>query len=618
MTANSQAPYFVQKGNVYAIPILHYNMETAAQVLLAFETLKPDCVAVELAESMELQLLHGASRLPDISLIASYTHEQQPLYYLCEPCDPTFEALRRALETHVRAFCIDLDVDEYPSFADQLPDPYAIQKIGLKKYYDVYLHSLRGFKKKENPLDHQRELYMAKRLKELSFSYDKILFVAGMSHLENILKLIDNSSFPEMKHAHRDIIELCTLSEHSSRDALAECGWISMNYEALRSEFINEPTSKEKHLFPPDRQQLIYNLYKESSEIYTQKTGNTFASYNMRNLMKFSHNYALVTQRLMPDLFQILTSARSCVDHNYAYETWELATDYPHRKNVDNLPELDLTIEELWGHSKKIKFHLKQQSRKDLSFKKRADKSKFKFFPPGSFGICSYPPEDICIENFGDFLKKKGTQILTEEAARSAPFIASVEDGIDTRETIRHWYEKKLYVKIKGKPPGGASSVVVIFDEDYDEEGSQEVEKYPWKLTWHGEHAQESDMAFYATALGANIVGPGISRCEYGGFMLSSPPRRMLDIWHDPDYSECRSKAEVLLMAAIDYAVKPLIVYVGPKPPRSLLKSFAARYGKKIIYIPITQLSPIILNKIRVMHVLDGYDKRKIADDYIF
>lgn len=615
MTLHSQTPYFVEKGNVYGVPVLHYNMETAAQVLLAFETLKPDCVAVELAESMELQLLHGASRLPDISVITSYTKHQEPIYYLCEPCDPTFEAIRRALETNIRAFCIDLDVEDYPLFADLLPDPYAIQKIGLKSYYEVYLHSLKKRADEKHPLDFKRELHMAKRLKELSFCYDRILFVSGMSHLENVLKLIDNTTFPEMRPVHRDSIELFTLSEHSSRDALAEFGWISTHYEELRNEFIQRHVEAP---FPPDRQQLIYTLYRKSAENYKEKTGNEFASYNMRNLMKFVHNYALVTQRLMPDLFQIVTSSRSCVDHNYAYETWELATEYPYRKNVDNLPELDLSVEELWGHSKKIKFNLKQPGRKDLSFKKRIDKSKFKFRPPGSFGICSYPPEDLCVEKFGDFLKKKGTQILTEEAAKTAPFLTSIEDGIDIRETIRHWYEKKLYVKIKGKPPGGASSVVVIFDEDFSENNAQVIEKYSWKLTWHGEHAQESDMSFYATALGANIVGPGISRCEYGGFMLSSPPRRMLDIWRDPDYRECRTKAEVLLVAAVDYAVKPLIVYVAPKPPRTQIRSFAARYGKKIVYIPLSQLSPILLNKIRVVHVLDGYDKREIADEYIF
>ncbi|MBA3237957.1 MAG: hypothetical protein H0T62_06345 [Parachlamydiaceae bacterium] len=623
MLPNQQSPFFLQKGHIYGLPTIHYNMETAAQVKLAFDMLKPDCVAVELAENMELQLLHAASRLPDISLVASYAQEKSPIYYLCEPCDAAFEGLRSAIENNVRAHCIDLDVDDYPDFNDLLPDAYAIQKIGLESYYDVYQKSHIGVALRKHPLDEKREQYMAKRLKELSFSYDRILFISGMSHLENVFRLIDNNTFPEMEHAQRDSTELFTLSERAMRDGLAEYGWISTNYEKLRNAHIEARHASDHYsgTFPPDRQQLIFNLYRQAADNYSQTTGNSFGSYHLRNLMKFVRNYAFINDQLMPNLFQILTSARGCVDGNFAYTTWELATEYSYRKNIDNLPELDLSVEELWGHSKKIKFQLKESSRKDLSFKKRPDKSKFKFQPPGTFGICSYPPEDISIENFGEFLKKKGVQILSEEAARTTPFATSLEDGIDIRESIRHWFEKKLYVKVKGKPPGGVSSVVIIFDEDVGNEKTSNqnelVEKYPWKLSWLGEHSQESDMAFYATPLSANIVGPGISRCEYGGFMLSSPPRRMLNIWSDLDYEGCRTKAELLLVAAIDYAVKPLVVYVAAKPPRSLIKSFAARYGKKIVFIPISQLSPVMLNKIRVFHVLDGYDKRHNADEYI-
>ena len=159
----------------------------------------------------------------------------------------------------------------------------------------------------------------------------------------------------------------------------------------------------------------------------------------------------------------------------------------------------------------------------------------------------------------------------------------------------------------------------MIFDEDApDETDTSFKEKYPWRTTWLGEHNQESDMSFYASSMTEKVVGPGISRCEYGGFMMSYPPRRLFDVWNDPDYAPLRTKAEVLLAAAIDYAVKPLIVYAAAKPPRSLLKSYAKRFGKKIVYIPIGQLSPITLNKLRIFHVLDGHDKRSIADEYIF
>lgn len=615
--------FTLQKDRVFAIPIIHYKMEMAAAVKLAFEEIRPDCVAVELAETMQLQLLHAASRLPDVSIVITKTQQQQPLYYFCEPCDGAFEGLRSALEAHIPAFCIDLDIDYYPDIHDFLPDAYAIQRIGLKSYYEAYQRIVLSKEKKVSEIDQRRELYMARRLKELSLSYDRILFVSGMYHAERVLDLIDLNSFPPQAHASREIIEIQTITEESCREVMAECGWMSSSYEESRQEFMQKISSNPKDLasfsFPPDRQKLIFQIYKEASVNYMKNTGNAFPGYHMRNLMKFVRNYALLHQQLMPDLFQLLTAAKGCVDHNFAYEVWELATRYSYRKNIDGLFELSLTGKDVWGHSKIIHFHLQQKGRKSTFFRqRRKDRSQFRFSPPGLFSICSYPPEDLIIERFGEFLKKKGTQLLTDESARTAPFSASIEDGIDTKETIRHWTEKKLYVKVKGKPPGGVGSVVMIFDEDKPEEDKSFEEKYPWRTTWLGEHTQESDMAFYSTSIATHIVGPGISRCEYGGFMMSYPPRRMFDVWSDSDYQECRTKAEVLLLAAIDYAIQPLIVYVASSPPRSVYKSIARRFSKKLVYIPIGQLSPITLNKIRVFHVLDSHDRRNVAGEYIF
>lgn len=607
--------FTIQKDNLYAVPIIHYNMETAVEVCKAFKKVQPTCVAVELAETMQLQLLHAASRLPDLSIVTAHKKNTEPLYYLAEPCDASFEGLRLALEHQLPAYCIDLDVDFYPDLNEPLPDPYSIHKIGLKEYYLHYHNSITKQKLPRSTVDRNREIYMAKRLKELCLSHDRVLFIGGMFHIESILQYMDQNSFPQLKHAARDLVKISTLTEASSREVMQEWGWISSHYEEARQHFLE---SKDGH-FTIDRQKLILNLLKKAVPEYQKSTGNAFPGYHLRNTMKFARNYALVTSRLLPDFFQLLSASKSCVDHNFAYEVWKLACEYPHLKNVDGLEELPLTIEELWGHSKKIHFHLKQQSRKNFfsDFKKR-DKSNIKFYPPGPFTICSYPPEDLIIEQFGDFLKKKGTQILTEDASRTIPFSSSIEDGIDTKETIRHWAEKKLYVKVKGKPPGAVGSVVVIFDQDEPKEGEHYREKFPWHTTWIGEHNQESDMAFYATSMANQVIGPGISKCEYGGFMMSYPPRRLRDVWSDPDYLECRNKAEVLLVAAIDYASKPLIVYVASQPPRSIIKSFARRFGKKIIYIPIGQLSPVTLNKLRMFHVLDGKDKRDIADEYIF
>ena len=125
-------------------------------------------------------------------------------------------------------------------------------------------------------------------------------------------------------------------------------------------------------------------------------------------------------------------------------------------------------------------------------------------------------------------------------------------------------------------------------------------------------------MAFYATAPERAIVGPGICRVTYGGFLLSFPPGRLGDVWSDADYRFAETKAEVLLLAALDYSRERIVIHVAPKPPRPVFREIATRLDRRILHLPIGTLSPTTLRKIRVMHVLSGHEKRKIAKDYLW
>ena len=596
-------PFYLQEGNIYAVPALHYTMESAATVNAAFHEIKPDVVAVELPELLELQILHAASRLPDISVIQATPEKDRTIYFMAQGTDPAFEALRLAAEKGLSSHAIDLMGDDDPFIHEPLPDPYSIQRIGMKAYYEAYLASC----PQVTEADSKRELYMARRLKELSFRYDKVLFVGGMHHVKRILELTRKNAFetPPLKTVVP--AQVLTLTDKSAREVMAECGYIEQAWESARGKTF------------PDRQKIWLELLKEAQLPYEKESGVPFAGYHIGNILKFARNWAFIRGKLLPDLFQLVTAAKSSVDSNYGYHVWKLATDVPFLKNVDNLPKVELSPDDVWGSSQKLHFQLKQSGHKKGFFSRRKkDSGNIKLTPVGPFSLCSYPPEDVQIETFGDHVKKKGVSLLSEEGARTIPFSTSLEDGIDTKETIRHRPERKLYVKTQDKPPGEASSVVVIFDEDDTEEAYDKEEKFPWKMTWIGEHSQESDMAFYATPMNQDLVGPGISRSLYGGLMLTSPPRRLMNVWEDPDYFGLKTKAEVLLAAAIDYAVKPIIVYVAKKAPRSKFKAYAARFGKKVVFVPIGQLSPVTLNKLRAFHVLDSHKRRGSADDYIF
>jgi hypothetical protein len=226
--------------------------------------------------------------------------------------------------------------------------------------------------------------------------------------------------------------------------------------------------------------------------------------------------------------------------------------------------------------------------------------------------ICSYPPEDMVVEDYGNYLRTKGAHVLSSEDAVSVPFETTILDGIDMRETVRHMHEDRIYVREFKRVKGGVGSVVVIFDEDTREKA------YPYVMTWLGEHDQESDMAFYATDPADHVVGPGICRCTYGGFLMTYPPLRLADVWGDPEYDWARTKAERLLLAGLEYSMEKHVVYVAERAPRSFVKQVAGRWGKQIVYIPIGQLSPVKLKELRVLHILAGKDKRELAKDYIW
>ena len=376
------------------------------------------------------------------------------------------------------------------------------------------------------------------------------------------------------------------------------------------------PTLPDQFLFM-DRQRLSFRLFAEAERCYEKSTREKLAHWQRRLFARYSRNLALVGKRLVSGLFDLTVAARSIVDDNFAWEFWELAASAPFQKVASDLMTVNISGEELWLNMKRILLRRRLPRQKALP-RPLGLKGRKKEEHPGEWArqfdgnsICSYPPEDIILENYGLFLKKKGKSILSEERSRVEPFSTSLLDGIDLRETLRNWHEGQLYVREFQKISGEVGAVVVVFDEDREN-------RYPWAMTWLGEHSQESDMAFYSTNPQDQVVGPGIMRAEYGGFLLSYPPRRMLDVWHDPDYWLAESKPETLLLAALDYTLEKFVVYVSARPPRSIFRTIAARLGRKIVYIPIGQLSPISLKKIRVVHVLDGHDKRAVAKDYLW
>ncbi|MBW1981454.1 MAG: hypothetical protein JRJ12_09545 [Deltaproteobacteria bacterium] len=604
--------------NICFVPIMHGRLEFAAAVIRSFCRWQPEAIAVEFPHTLKKPLIRGLERLPLLSVLVFELKDNTHVYLPLEPTDGLVEAARAALEHQLPLHLIDLDMDHFVQVREPLPDSYALSRIGLTAYCQAYAARA----KQAVSEDLLREANMAYHLDRLRRQYKRVLFVCGISHYPRILSRLGNRQVQPIGRQQRAGVLLAHMHQQSSREIMTEIPYLAAAYERQRQHLYALWRRDPDAVNPLDRLQLQEKLLQEACARHWRHSRERVRPHQLRVLRQFARNYALLQGFLAPDFYQLTIAARGAVDDNFAYEVWDLGSHYPWQDDNPQLPVIELKGEDLFLNQKKIRFHRSFRVKRRRLVPVGIRNKRLREARPGEWRrkwqglmICSYPPEDLVVEGWGHYVKKKTAHILAAENTRTQPFTTSLLDGLDLRETIRNWHEGKLYVKEERLLSGKVGSVVLIFDEDRPSPGGRE--NFPWRVTWLGEHEQESDMAFYATPAGEHLVGPGVSRCRYGGFMLTYPPMRVYDIWRDSFFDVATSKPERLLLAAIDYCEEKQIAYIAAKPPRSWWHSVAARYGKKIVYLPLGMFSPVFLKKIRTFHVLDGHHVRDYAYKYI-
>jgi hypothetical protein len=597
----------LQRGRFTYFPVVPGRLEFALEVRRAILRERPEVVALELPASLQAAWMRGIERLPEMSLIfyaEGEPGEEEATYVLVEPADPFTEAIRSGLEVGAEIVFADPEAGERPHLKDTYPDTYAIRHIGLERYVEAY----RVYPQPRTEEISRHAAGIAWKL-EGTDPLARVLVVVSLNLLDPLLDAMEEPQAQTIAKTRREGVELL----HPHPDSLAE---IAIEYPFLQWRYENfRQTEADANLI--DRRHAQLAVFREAEKEYEAETGEHIAHWQRRLLARYTRNLALSGNELAAGIFDLAVAARGVADDNFAWDVWAVAGRYPPQRTTAELPSVRISGEEMWRDTRRIRLRRRLPSTK-RRLRPYALKPRKKERFPGEWasqvngsGICSYPPEDLVVEDYGRFLKRKGKSILSEERVRVEPFTTSILDGIDMRETIRKWYEHRIYVRQYQKIQGEVGAVVVIFDEDRDN-------RYPYTTTWLGETQNESDMAFYSTFPFDHLVGPGIGRAEYGGFLMTLPPRRMYDVWQDADYEFAESKSERLLLAAIDYSIERHVVYVAAHPPRSIFRTVASRVGRTIIYIPIGQLSPVSLKKIRVVHVLDGYEKRDVAKDYLW
>nr|HID60180.1 hypothetical protein [Desulfobacterales bacterium] len=453
---NEVFEYLDSFGPVYALPVVHYRVEFAEAVRHAFKNLIPDAVAVELPFSLQPFIERGIQRLPAASVVIYQNKKGDTIYFPIEPADPIVEAVRLGLESKTPVYFIDPDIDEYPEYRDYLPDTYGVYRLGIRTYYDLYRTTALPVIKK-GPEDIRRERGMAYHLKELAGQYRRILFVCGMLHLEDVKKGFKHPQAMPLSILKREDVALFNLHPDDICEVFTEYPFLSAVYEYRRNGLPPKPDlsrytvrkkigtltlldggkdsySEEDALDasirwtvhrlesgPLDRQKVMYHLFEQAAKHYHQDTGESVTPWQKRIFFRFSGNYARLDNLLVPDFYHLLVSARGSVDDNFCYAFWRLGSFYPWQDVISEVPTARLQGELLHLETRKIYI------RRMIPRIKRhpiyvPQKRRLKEQRPGEWlegfrnpYICSYPPEDLVIEDYGNFLKTKGRLILSEE-----------------------------------------------------------------------------------------------------------------------------------------------------------------------------------------------------------
>ena len=616
MAGEQTVDSILTRGNIAYFPVVSGRLEFAWRVRRYLLERRPAVVAVELPSSLEAQYRKALERMPQMSVVLipendsdnDRDEEGRATYIPIEPADPFVEALRTALELGSEIVFLEPPTHEKPHLSDSYPEPYALEIIGTRAYIEAYrVHP--------QPRTPQIEAHAAAMAWKIQ-GCDPLASICVVVSLNLVDPLLDAMEIPQdVPPAPRTRLfqraELCNLHPDCLAEVTSEPPYYQELYERARIE-------EDFNFFRLDRPRWQLQLLREAEKEYAINTGETMQAWHRITIAKFSRNLATLDGHLIPSLYDLSLAGRSIVDDNFAYEVWQMGNRFSEQQTeVPGMETLNLSGDEVFLRTRKLRIRrrlprMKQRLKPSgLKARKREKYQGEWAQKTDGHSICSYPPEDLVIENYGRFLKRDAKSKLSEERARVEPFLSSTLDGIDLRETIRNWHDGKLYVRELGKFSGEVGALIIIFDEDRQD-------RYRYLTTWLGEHQNESDMAFYSTHPFDHLIGPGIGRAEYGGLLMTLPPRRLFDVWSDLDYDTAETKAERLLMAGLDYSTERNVVYIAAKPPRSSFRHLAAKVNRKIIYIPLGQLSPAKLKKIRVVHVLDSYARRAEAKQYLW
>lgn len=609
------------------LPIRHASSDVAQEVRELLLSKQADCLAVGLPPSVEVLVEEGIERLPLISLVVLQEPDQKDRatcsYIPIDPCQPVIMALRVAMGEGIDRAYLDRDVTMFESLSIPFPDPYALKQIPLPMFAGAMLPFMPY--PKPGSQRWERIKWMAFKLHELELDYSAIVCLCPIEDWPWLRDAYQQRWAYTLPEPLAQTPFLCSPEPSTLYFALCELPFLTELFEHRRLD-----AQSDEHLSLDGIKELLLEsrtrwLAKRSPSRAQEE--NWITPQLLQMFLQYVRNLALLEHRLTPDLYSLVLAAKQMAGDEFAITLLETAKTYAFH-DVDSfgfgLPTYGVGIEQLEspdGQVSRAKNRLQGAAAvwRSLSLKPKATRQKkqdwaYRWNP---FGQCSWPPEDDRIEGFTAHVREQAKAVLGADLAQVDKFTTSIRDGIDMRETLRHWNPKKGHklgdIYVKDIPPsrGNVEIVVFLFEVPPD------PEKFSWRATWYAEHHQESTLCFYATPFLENMIGPGIGQSLYGGTFFQFPPRPLPNVWDDPRLDFAQSLDDRLIAGAAMHSQEKHIAVVSPIPPLARWKQIARKFDRKLIPIPLSRFSGQTISRLRQFHVLNGHDIRSFASQFI-
>jgi hypothetical protein len=612
MTAS--ADDFLRIGKrVRVLPIIHGSGDFAVRVRAEMLARTPDCLAVPLPPSFQEQVEAAIEKLPVVSAVVRPNAggppggEEGSSYVPIDPCQGVIAALRLALGEHVPRAFIDLETPWFEAGTAAYPDPYALKKVSPAGFAAAVLPAV------PPPAEGQhtaRVRWMARELRRLERRHRDVLFICSLLDWPWVRQAYYQRPEVEEPEAFYSPVETFTVAPRTLPFFLGELPFLTGLYERGRIDL-----SDDENLSVDGVKELVLEARDRLKKAHP-RTAQRITPQLLSIYFRYVRNLALVGRRLTPDLYTLVVAAQQTAGDDFALEVAETARLYPYQPEEGGC--LRMGVEQadvpgrgvglmsnrlpgqsfVWGSCQLRRRPERQEQRR---WRQRWD----------PYGQCSWPPEDDRIESFTAHVRDQAKALLGADLARSEKFTTSVMDGLDIRETLRHWHTGDIYVKVIPPSRGTVEVVVFLFDVPAD------PRRYTFRSTWFAEHQNESTLAFFATNPLEEMVGPGVARAEYGGALFLFPPRPIPDVWTDPALDLADTLEERLLAAAFWHSEQVHVAVVSPCPPRASWRRLARRFGRKVLHLPLKRFSGQLVERLRAFHVLNGKEVRSYAAEFI-